>query len=515
MSIVFLSGCVKSDDFNFDKIATSTWDPDIAMPLINSNLTIKDLIGIADSGTFSIDPNHFVTLIYRNTLYSVHTPDLITIPYQQDNQSIQLNTTDSTTLRTTYVDKIINRTLPLNFPNNAILTSIGLRNAFLKIGIQSFIPLNGQLTVSIPSLSKNSIPFIQSVNFTTVNGIPILQVDSFDLASYVIDLTTGSNQLGIIYTARFNSPQSMPARVTTLDFNITTGINEITPASVFGNLGNQQLTINEDTSRITFFDNLQNGSVFFQDPKMTISFFNSFGIPISLNITSIVAHNNNGAILPLYGYPSTVQLPIPSQPGQTAEDSIVLTPTNSNIQPGMAINPNYIVYSLVANTASTPSGFVLDSSSFNAKVRIDLPLRGYASAFTVQDTADFTLAKIENIESAVFRINMSNGFPATSLNQIYFTDSNYVVLDSMFMSSQNNIIQSAQIDNNGIVIAPTFKMSDEPFDSQRLNRLFSCKKLLLKSVIDTYDSPNRIVEIYDYYKTTIKIGVRIKLKIKL
>jgi hypothetical protein len=146
------SGCLKKEDFEFDKVAESTWDPDLAAALVNSNLTIKDIIGIADSGLFTTDPNHFVTLVYRNDLYTVTLPEVVPLPDQSFDHTVQLDANDSTTLRSASVNKTINDVLPFTIPNNSYLTSIALQSAYLKIQLQSFIPLSGTINISIPAL---------------------------------------------------------------------------------------------------------------------------------------------------------------------------------------------------------------------------------------------------------------------------------------------------------------------------------------------------------------------------
>lgn len=510
-----ITGCLKEKDFDFKKVAETEWRPDLAAPLVNSDLTVKDLIGIADSGTFSTDQNHFVTLVYRSSLYSASLPDVAPIPDQHYDETIQLNSNDSTTLRTTNVDKIINNTLPFTLPANSFLTSILLRTAFLKISLASYIPLNGSVNVSIPSLELNGNPFSKDVSFSTASGNPIQLVDSFSLAGYTINFNSG-NQFGIIYTVHFNSPGVMPSQITNLDFNITTGFDAVTPGAVYGNLGSQALLIDQDTSYISFFNNFQNGSIYFTDPKISLYISNSFGLPVNVAITSIVAYNKTGNSVVLTGYPSTIQIPYPTVAGQISTDSIVLTSSNSNVRDAMAINPVYLVYTATATTANAPSqGFVLDTSQFNATVRIDLPLRGYADNFTLQDTADFQLDRVQEIESADFLIHIKNGFPGTAINQIYFADENYVILDSMFVNNADKTIQGAQIDANGLVIAPSVNVINIPFSGTRIEHLYNSRKLLLNSRMETTNAPNRIVEIYDFYKMNVKIGVRAQVKMKL
>ena len=154
-----------------------------------------------------------------------------------------------------------------------------------------------------------------------------------------------------------------------------------------------------------------------------------------------------------------------------------------------------------------------DSSIFKADMKIEFPLKGYTTGFTIQDTVDFGIGEIKEIAAATFRLNISNGFPIHARAQLYFTDNNYNILDSLFTNSQDRIIESAEIDSDGIVTTPTVRSADEVFDGVRLQHLFDAKKILVKGVIDTKDAPGTMVQILDTYKLDFKLGVRTKLKI--
>lgn len=154
-----------------------------------------------------------------------------------------------------------------------------------------------------------------------------------------------------------------------------------------------------------------------------------------------------------------------------------------------------------------------DSSIFKADLKIEFPMKGYTTGFTIQDTVEFGIGEIKEISSLAFRLNISNGFPVNARTQLYFTDDNYNILDSLFTTSQDRIIESAEIDVNGRVTIPTVRSADEVFEGIRLQHLFSAKKILVRGIINTKDAPTTVVQIYDDYKLDFKLGIRTKLKI--
>jgi hypothetical protein len=393
-----------------------------------------------------------------------------------------------------------------------------VRSGSMNLTFTSNIPHSGVVTVSIPDAVRNGQSLSCQLPFT-YSGSQINTTLPVDLSGYFINLHAGSSpgMLTINYSVTYSnssSSLSLSGRQSKVRLDFTS----INFTSIYGNFGQQSVSLFEDSALITLFSNFENGTLFFDDPSMTFTLKNSFGMPIDAHVTSLAALNRNGSSFPITGaIPNPLPVSYPTVPGQTATGSFVLDKTNSNIRSVISQCPKYIVYSLNAlSNSPVPSyNFLLDSSAFTADIRIDLPMRGYASGFTVEDTADFTLDRIEDLKSATFRINIDNGFPATAYTQIYFVDSNYAVLDSMIIDPLNAVVESAPVDNSGRVISSMHKMTDEQFSAARLEHLYHAKKLLITSLINTKDfQSNRIVEIYDSYKIDVKVGVRAQLNIK-
>ena len=86
-----LNSCVKKK-IDFDNLADQQLTPEIALPLVNSSFTIKDILSKSDNnGNVSIDPNtNFCTLVYKGELFSVKATDIITLMNQSANTSYSL-----------------------------------------------------------------------------------------------------------------------------------------------------------------------------------------------------------------------------------------------------------------------------------------------------------------------------------------------------------------------------------------------------------------------------------------
>ena len=85
-ALVFVSAitsCVK-DNFDFDKLTGTEWNPNLAVPLIYSSLSIADMLAKQETqGLVTVDADNFCTLVYKSNLFSLVAGELIEIPNNQ------------------------------------------------------------------------------------------------------------------------------------------------------------------------------------------------------------------------------------------------------------------------------------------------------------------------------------------------------------------------------------------------------------------------------------------------
>jgi hypothetical protein len=517
--ILGLSACIKQDDFKFDDPSYSTWRPDIALPLVNSDLTMDDILGRADSGSLEIDSaTDRVILIYEGNVYSVTGEDFLPLLDQQDVGEFRLSPTDSAQLVVSgNVTRQLTQDFLFNVANGETLDSVRLKSGTLAIGLTNSAPHGGIFRVSIPAARKNGISLDAQVQFTPSSGGNSTASGSIDLSGYTIDFTTGSgtNRIEILYEATWeNSSSSQPC--VNLPLSFTVDYDQLRLSAAFGDFGQRSLSVSLDSSELTIFQNTLGGTIHFDEPRFVFNIRNGFGMPVRATLQNLVSIPRTGPAIPIVGsIPNPLPVGVPGAPGLIAATSFVLDKNNSNVQTVVNARPEYISYDVdaVTNVPAGARNFLLDTSRLNVDLRVELPLVGYANGLTVQDTADFELENMREIESAVFRIYTSNRFPAQSWTQVYFTDSLYRPLDSLLQNPADGLVPAGITNAQGIVISPTVKTHDEPFDRPRLDRLFEARKLLIRGLIDTRNAPLQSVEIHSDNRLLVKIGVRAQLKV--
>lgn len=517
---VLISACIKQEDFEYDKVTSANWDPNFAVPLINSSLGIEDLTGFSSTSGIEVDSSDLVRLIYKANLYSIYGYQFLQIPDQTNSQVVSLSSSDSASLyQTGSVTKNLSIIFPFAVSNGELLDSLLLRTGAIGISMSSQIPHGGSMTVTIPDATLNGNPYSSILSFNYTGSLPLTGNINDNLAGYRFNFTGNgaTNQLRVNYSITLLNSSTSQAS-SNRSMNITTGLNSMLMAEAYGYFGQRSLSVSGDSSKIELFNKTLFGNIVFQNPKITFDLTNSFGMPVNSQLTALNAISNTGGVTPITAtVPNPLPVGTPTTLGQVGNGSFFIDSTNSNINPILNQNPRYIAFNVNAtsNIPNQTSNFLSDSSKFAVDVEVNLPLRGSANGFSVSDTTEFELEKIDEVKKAIFRINAENGFPASAYVQVYFTDSNLVVLDSLLSNPSDFVIASGLIDASGRVIFPNKKMKDEVFDEARLKRIYKAKKLIIFSVVNTINAPNQQVSIYSNYRLNIKIGVNAFLNVEL
>jgi hypothetical protein len=544
LAALIFSACVK----NYEKpLATTQYSPLLAVPLINSNLTVKDLL-VKDNkgGTIHTDSNNFLTLIYQGKLFSLQADSIIKFP----TQSYSYNTPALTAPEVTAFNALSigsNYTVPA-FTDTVVFNTNGTANVdtvifrtttFLNLTISSQFPQNATVTITVPSAKKGGIPLTQTFPLTYTGTLPVTVNANIDVSGYTFDMTEGgttSSKFNITFAVTLNKSNATPITVAD-NASMTVGFTNPLFLKIFGYIKQPLLSPNLDTVPITIFNNVLPGGGTFTlvNPSVTFILNNSYGVPINATFSTLEGYSPGHP-----PYPITIttpslnpwQLPYPTilQIGQIITDSATISNATTANTLGNAINntPKNFVYSV--NAQANPLGkplapatnFALDTSRFVVNFKLYLPFWGTASNIMLMDTIPFSLSgnNTNAIQSLQFKINATNGFPVDMGMQLYFTDSisptqKYNVLDSL-ISPYQEVLPSALVDTtNGTVLAATNRITECILDKTRVNNVANCKKMILKATFVTFNSGKTNVKIFSTYFIDLKIGVLAQLQTRI
>ena len=525
--ILTMPSCIK-DNFALDKLTKTEWNPNIAVPLVFSSLTINDLLKKDNGGLITVGSDNFCTLIYKGNLFSLKASDLITIPNQQPppfSQGLtpgQISSFSFAGTITLPYSQTVTFDSGLNGPK---IDSIIFKTGDLGIALSSDFKFSGQIKIIIPAAKKNGVVFSQTIPFTYTSTVPVLSNGSYDLSGYKFDMTNGGTSFNEFPVNLEVTLSGTGAPVLASDqFTLTQTLTNMKFDKVFGDIGQMSLSPNADTVDLSIFRNLLGTASFtLADPRVKVILSNSYGVPINASLTQFDGYNPGSGSFPITGSPSPLPIPYPnfSQLGQILTDSFKLDNSNSNIASVINNTPKSLIYKITSQTnpagGITHSNFVIDTSRFKADMEVELPLWGTAMNFILQDTIPFEFSSTipEEVDYALVRTFNSNGFPFDVDLQIYFVDSLYTKLDSLVIPNQL-VLRSGMVSPiTGKVTSPTSTIFDAVLTKPRLIHLKPAKNIILKAIANTANGGVTNVKIYSDYKIDFKLGLQVQVKAKI
>ncbi len=480
-SIIVFS-CLKKDDLSFKNLAVTGWQPDWAVPLTNTTLTLKNLVQHAYSGNIlTTDSTGLYSIHYDGRLLSAYASDYVKIPDQNFNtSSIPLSTGFTGTFTGTITDTFSDH-FSYTDTTGAQLNHLNLKSGSLQIQIQSTYQQNISATVLLPTIKKNGVPlsitFAMNYPTTTAN-------QNLDLSNYKIDFTNGNTTNNYLPYKISYSLTSTGNPISSTD-NIVANVNltNLQFSFVDGFLGHHSIPINRDTIAIEIFNNTLNANIFLENPIIKLIVDNSFGVSAVGTFNTFEGITKQGIINNIGGnfFNNPIALNGPTTIGTTVVNHYQIDKTNSNVQNVFNPAPNRVVFqgNISINGSGTPTyNFITDTSKIIVNAEAVLPAWFRIIDFSLQDTFALGFPRDTNILNRVqFKLLCENAFGLYAAVQLYFTDSTYHILDSLIVplngAQQTNIIAQAPVNANGVVNGSTTAQTIFDMDRTRYKRIAS------------------------------------------
>ncbi|MFM7216725.1 MAG: hypothetical protein ACKO1U_01755, partial [Bacteroidota bacterium] len=469
---VFLSvvACVKQEDFDMTDLSVSQWQPDVAVPLVNSSVAFKDVSGLVDSGQLIVDPNGRVTIINTSSIYERSGKSFFSIPDQQAAFSYYLDASHASTLNSSgSCSESVSQSVLFLLPSGQRIDRVTLSTGVLFFSVSNTISRTCTLNISIPSLQLNGSGFsAQAIVPPSTSN----RIFSYVLNGYTADLTAGGqgNRIDVNFSVTFRGSGANVSSGTALA--VSTNLNNLDYSYVEGYVGPIDFRIPLDTVALDLYSNDPTDIYQFSDPRLSIEIENSVGIPSRLDSCFVQPIRDDGSFInaSLLSPLTTYAIDYPTIAGDARSTVVSINSQNSSIVSSYAARPSDVIYTALAhlNPGAVPvTNFITDSSKIQVNLRSELPLDGFARRLTIRDTSTFELEELGELDSVVFRLEARNGFPLTALTQVLFL-SNGLQVDSLFHTSDLLFIEAADVDASGFSIGSKVHIHDEPIGQERL-----------------------------------------------
>jgi len=264
----FIVSCSKlTDDFSFDKVITPDWNPEYAIPLINSSYALQDFFGDSTIEYIQTNPDNSLSLVYTsNESNTQRAEEFINIPDQFFN----------------YQSPFITPPLPpgssfeimLEFPITIMagspeqrLDSLILKNGILQLAGQTSLNRDvTELMVKIPEIIHNvtgeALVMVASLNNSGGQQANVSYNLSVPISEYkfIFDNSSFStrNQITLECNLKIfgdNNPDQSP-----YNFSITGSFSDLEFKSLFGYLGTYNFSLT-DSLPISLFSKTIGGGI--------------------------------------------------------------------------------------------------------------------------------------------------------------------------------------------------------------------------------------------------------------
>lgn len=540
-TVIIFNMCMH-DEYDFSKL-----DDEIEItagfliPVAYGSLNLEDIITEFDSTSIiSTDPDGLLLLTYQDSLFSYIADDILNIPSQdfleffiEADFSVLpgfpgWNTGDTLTL---YRSK----KFPFTFSNGEQLDSMILDEGSMVFNVTSEFQHTGNIVITCPNIRLDNVPFDTTIVIDDASGGFSFN-SSFPIDGYTIYLndSVGTDTMFLPVKFKVELISSGAAITAGEEIAVTTTLENMDFDVIFGYIGDYELLTQTGELDLGFFENTLDGYIRFENPQIKFNFTNSYGVPAAIKIEKFTGYKgdvdsvqmNFDSSLDPFGY-AFPRLSDYINSDIYKDTTISIDSTNSNISEFLALLPSRLEYNLSAASNPIVSGIPVDSSNFvsdDSKIDVDfefiLPMWFRANNFALEDTISLDLINIDEdadfIEKVNILLEVSNGLPLEIDFQLYFLDSLYNPVDSLFDENARPIISSGITDSStGEVIAPGIKSSLVEYTKEDIAKLNTVRYGVIRAGLKTPSDVNGdqySVKFFTNYTVDFNLSVGVDVK---
>lgn len=532
--LLTINSCIK-EEFDPDKLDTEfVINPDIAAPLGYIHYELDEILKDSTrSWTITIDNDSLINLEYEAEVFSQKASDFLYFNDINYNGSISNNSTEEVDFRLVRypiyenirTDTIFLQLSGTNGPLDTEIDSIKVKSISISISLSTqFDNLNGRVIMTSPNIRNkykdkgvwkwadwSTAVYIQTAYLTTIiEDCVIIPInDSIHKNAIPLVLKLWPDYSAVV----------VPAGYTIINYYVT--IYDLKYSAIYGYLGNINIPIDQQTLMIDFFNTLEDGTFYFEQPELRFIFNNSFGLPVQVIVNNFQAVSGNGNPIDITGpgVPSLenekiIKYPTLAQFGQAVWDSISLNNSNSNLPDAIGISPDRVIFD--AEAVTNPAGndtynFITENSQLNITSKLILPVFGYTDFMNISDSVkydfeDFFKNPPREIKRMALRLNFKNGFPVDINSQIYLLDDNHNVVDSVF-EEEYTIKAGTDLNGDGLVEPLMSDPVEVELTREKIDNVALSRYLYFKGRLKTPDSESRVsYKFYSFYFLDAYIG---------
>ncbi len=406
----------------------------------------------------------------------------------------------------------------------AELTQVYVKSGSILMKVESTIEEAIVLDYTIPNSSRWDAPGIPITKQWIIPAAPkgdrVFVEERFPIDSFNIFLwgkfNNSAPDFNHIYNELTASIQySGIERTLSLDdkISIEFGLIDVKPDLIIGDPGPHSFSL-KDTLSLKAFDNLS-GKISLDDAKISLDFYNSFGIQARIIVNELMSENtNNGSrirLSPMGELSSPLLLEKATNPPLTPfEKTVELDKSNSNVKQFLGNMPNKLYPNL--DVIIRPNGtvnrddFAFAQSKVSVNFKIEAPLTIGLDSFTLTTMENFNLLgenETQNIKEGKLILKVKNNFPFEGDLRLQFVDGQGEFLFAKSPDARSRM-DAAEVDaNTGKTVGQAESEVALSISRTEFQLLKSAEQVEVKVILNTKNA-NR-------YKMYSDYGVEVQL----
>lgn len=493
----------------------------LAGPIGDINLSTRALLDQLGSDSYLLVDDEGLLHVQIDTSITASWEDIISINNMTTSRTYDIDPNKKAPVGPFY-DTIVVNIFSMGEDNqrfDRMLVETG------QMGIAVTLPNNfeGSYTITIPEITNaaGDPVVLPTRNFNDATPIEPIDIANDSILFKNID---GKSFITIVTEVDVTNVSGSPAS-TEMQVDVT--IQNFKPAYVEGYFGKMNVLEQTREQRFDFFSTFNFADmVQFQEISLELNIDNYFGIPLILNIDSLVFENTeNGTLEHINIDGNSIDVDRAISPDQPSSNQLLINNSNSNLIDGINLGPDRVFMAFVGQT--NPNGetaqpnFINTTTQVSAEVLIDIPFWFKTSLYERTDILSFDVAglfedstQVDMVENIDLYLNFENGFPFNIQAQFIMANDKGVEIDSLFNQDGGVFIwESGQLDAQGKVIAPTNTAINISIDNALVKKLYNNQstQIYIRSRISTGDKDNpEFVRLYDYYSIKGNLTFEVK-----
>lgn len=526
LAILTMSSC---DLTYFDgEIQEISWDGALAAPIGYVEYSVSELLEDVSSDDLEISSNDqgVITFLYNQEVESQGFGEAIEIDNQSFVIDLELPEEDfALPVAITETQEFFKELYIAPFSeNNEELTKAFFDGGTIQITAKTNINSQSNIAVELPTFisTLDDSPLSFSASFDGSSNTEVVRV--FDLSDFYGDFTkTVSGEASYntilmdisIELIRQIGDQFGPGSY----FEFSVLLNGVETTLIYGDFKTQTISMDATSLEFDAFDAFGDGELLFADPVISMTFENSFGIPMGIDLSGISALGADGTIRlegPITDNLQDINAPAIGAEGTSVSSLIEINNTNSNISDLISSKPSEFIVDLTVYTNPNdmdPNENFLDSNSeIQASVQVEIPMAVTFENIPMDQVIDFDLGSdLDNLSDLRINIHSTNTMPMGGSVVLEFLDGTDTVL---FATDSIDMFSPAPVDAEGKSSGAAEDSAVVEFDQGDVNLMSSAKSIRVTAYLNTTDAAaDQVVMLLDSDSLRIDLSALIKINL--